>query len=64
MLPASLALLFSSQGWTPWLPVNLLATVALLAAIGCLYWNLLPFQGRLLQRREQTILREVTEETE
>ncbi|MEY2429276.1 MAG: type transport system permease protein [Verrucomicrobiota bacterium] len=64
MLPASLALLFSSQGWTPWLPVNLLSTLALLAAIGCLYWNLLPFQGRLLQRREQTILREVTEETE
>ena len=64
MIPASLELLFSIRGWAPWLPVNLLATLALLCAIGCLYWSVLPLQGRLLQRREQTILREVTEETE
>jgi hypothetical protein len=64
MIPATLELLFSLHGWVPWLPVNLLVTVAMLAAIGCLYWSLLPFQGRLLQRREQTILCEVTEDTE
>jgi hypothetical protein len=34
------------------------------ASVAALYWFILPFQGRLLQRREQTILREVTEETE
>lgn len=64
MIPPALELLFSAQGWAPWLPVNLLATIGMLAAIASLYWRLLPFQGRLLQRREQTILREVTEETE
>ena len=50
--------------WPAWIPVNLLATVAVLAGTLWLYRGLLPVQGRLLQRREQTILREVTEEIE
>jgi hypothetical protein len=57
-------LLFSKLGWLPWLPVNLLAAAMILAAAAGLYRAVLPLQGRLLQRREQTILSEVTEEVE
>jgi ABC-2 type transport system permease protein len=64
LIPAGLWLLFSLLNWVPWLPVNLLATLGLLATVGWLYRLLLPLEGRLLQRREQTILREVTEEVE
>jgi ABC-2 type transport system permease protein len=63
-IPPGLQLLFSSQGWLPWLPVNLLAAAGILAGAAWLYCRLLPAQGRLLQRREQAILREVTEEVE
>ena len=64
LIPPGLQLLFSKQGWAPWLPVNFLAAMVLLAAASLLYRFLLPIQGRLLQRREQAILREVTEEVE
>jgi hypothetical protein len=64
LIPAGLRLLFTFLGWVPWLPVNLLATLGLLVVAGCLYWYVLPLEGRLLERREQTILREVTEEAE
>lgn len=64
LIPAGLGLLFAKEGWVPWLPINLVATVGLLASAGLLYWSVLPVQGRLLQSREQKILREVTEETE
>ncbi|HWW03585.1 MAG TPA: hypothetical protein VNZ64_28030 [Candidatus Acidoferrum sp.] len=64
LIPAGFQLLWSLEGWAPWLPVNLLLTVLLLAGAGGLYWGLLPLQGRLLQRREQAILKEVTEEIE
>jgi hypothetical protein len=64
LVPAGLWLLCSFFNWVPWLPVNLLATLGLLAAAGWLYRLLLPLEGRLLQRREQIILREVTEEVE
>jgi hypothetical protein len=64
LIPPGLQLLFSLEGWMPWLPVNLLASGVLLAAMAGLYWLILPLEGRLLQRREQTILREVTEEVE
>jgi hypothetical protein len=63
-IPPGLQLVFSFFDWAPWLPVNLVATLGLLAVVGWLYWLLLPWEGRLLQRREQTILREVTEEVE
>jgi hypothetical protein len=44
--------------------VNLLAAIATLAGVAWLYRSLLPLQGRLLRRREQAILQEVTQEIE
>jgi hypothetical protein len=64
LIPPGLQLLFSFAGWAPWLPVNFLASLVLLALVIWLYTLLLPLEGRLLYRREQTILKEVTEETE
>lgn len=64
LIPPGFQLLWSLEGWAPWLPVNLLLTLVLLAGAGGLYWGLLPMEGRLLQRREQAILKEVTEEVE
>ena len=64
LIPPGLQLLFASLGWAPWLPVNVLSALVILAGVLCLYWSLLPLQGRLLQKREQIILREVTEEVE
>ena len=63
-LPPGLQFLFTRMEWLPWLPVNLIAAVAILAAVAALYRVLLPLEGRLLQRREQAILRDVTEEVE
>jgi ABC-2 type transport system permease protein len=51
-------------GMPEWLPVNLLSAILVLLGLLWLYRILLPTQGRLLQRRELHILREVTEETE
>jgi hypothetical protein len=64
LIPPGLELLFSSFGWVPWLPVNLLSALVILGGALALYAALLPFQGQLLQKREQIILREVTEEVE
>ena len=64
LIPPGLQLLCSFAGWAPWLPVNFLASLVLLALVIWLYALLLPLEGRLLYRREQTILKEVTEETE
>lgn len=47
-----------------WMPINVLSALALLAASLWLYFLLLPHQGRLLQRRELTILGHVTTDTE
>lgn len=47
-----------------WLPLDVISSLILLGGAGWLYWLLLPAQGRLLQRREQRILVEVTEEVE
>jgi hypothetical protein len=63
-IPPGLQLLFTRMEWLPWLPVNLISAALILAAAVVLYRVLLPLEGRLLQRREQTILREVTEEVE
>jgi hypothetical protein len=51
-------------GMPEWLPVNLLSAIVVLLGLLWLYRIVLPAQGRLLQRRELHILREVTEETE
>ena len=64
LIPPGLNLLFASLDWMPWLPVNVLAAVVILAGVAWLYGAVLPLEGRLLQRREQTILRAVTEEVE
>ncbi len=56
--------LFESRHWTPWLPVNVLAALAVLGVVAWLYRTLLPYEGRLLRRREQAILQEVTQEIE
>jgi len=64
VIPPALQLMFSIMHWLPWLPVNLLAALVILAGSAWLYRSLLPAQGRLLQRREQKILQEVTAEVE
>ena len=63
-IPPGLQFLFMRMEWLPWLPVNLICAALILAAVAVLYRVLLPLEGRLLQRREQTILREVTVEVE
>ena len=63
-LPPGLHLLCNYLGWPSWVPVGPLAAALVFPLVGWLYWLVLPLQGRLLQRREQTILLEVTEETE
>jgi len=64
LIPSGLQMVFALFDWVPWLPVNLVATLGLLAAAGGLYRVLLPMEGHLLERREQKILQEVTEEVE
>ena len=63
-VPAGLQALCLALGWAPWVPVNLLVTLFLVPLVVWIYWLVLPLQGSLLQRRELTILREVTEEIE
>jgi hypothetical protein len=64
LIAPGLQLLFSWRNWAPWLPINVLAAIAILAGVAWLYRCLLPLQGRLLRRREQAILQEVTQEIE
>lgn len=64
VIPAGLQMLCIHMDWVPWLPVDLILALAVLAGAAALYRALLPAEGRLLQSREQTILREVTEEAE
>jgi hypothetical protein len=64
LIAPGLQLLFTRLKWAPWLPVDLLAALATLAGIAWLYRSLLPLEGRLLRRREQAILQEVTQEIE
>jgi len=60
----AVSLLFSSQGWIPWLPVGLIVSAGVLAGAVAIYIALIPLEGRLLKRRELYILQEVTEEIE
>jgi hypothetical protein len=64
LVAPGLQVLFSYMEWVPWLPVDLLASLGMLAVVVLLYRLLLPAEGRLLQRRELVVLREVTEEVE
>lgn len=64
LVPMMVQTLWKSAGWAPGLPLNLV--LSFIAALVCAwgYARLLPVQGRLLQKRELTILRQVTEELE
>jgi len=64
LVPVILQTIFHFAHWLPWLPVNLLTTVVLFPVVVVLYWQLLPLEGRLLERRELAILKAVTEEVE
>ncbi len=64
VLPLGIQMLFTKLGWTPWLPINLISALVIFAGVFWLYRVLLPLEGRLLHRREQAILREVTQESE
>jgi hypothetical protein len=57
-------LLWQKAGWPNAVPVNLLLSGALAALMGFVYWQTLPPLGRVLQRRETTILGVVTVEVE
>jgi ABC-2 type transport system permease protein len=63
-IPAGLATLLSSAGGPGAAVVNLLLSIAGLAALAVLYRFSLPALGQLLQQREQKILRIVTEDVE
>jgi ABC-2 type transport system permease protein len=65
LIPSALQFLCTFLSGVPaWMPVNVVASLVLLVGGVWLYSMLLPAQGRLLQRREQRILVEVTEELE
>jgi ABC-2 type transport system permease protein len=63
-IPPAMGLLWSSVGWLPAAPVNLLFSAVLLALMAFFYRLSLPSLGELLQRREQKILEVVTKEIE
>ncbi len=62
--PPAIGLLFSSVGWLPAAPVNLLFSAVLLALLAFFYRLSLGPLGELLQRREKEILQVVTKEVE
>lgn len=64
-IPPAVDYLFKSMQWLPsWVPLNLALSVVVLGATVWVYVRLLPLEGRLLQRREKDILKEVTEDIE
>ncbi len=62
--PPAMGLLWSSVGWLPAAPVNLLFSAVLLALLALFYRLSLSPLGELLQRREKEILEVVTKEIE
>jgi len=62
--PPAMGLLWSSVGWMPAAPVNLLFSAVLLALLAFFYRLSLGPLGELLQRREKDILEVVTKEVE
>ena len=63
-VPPGLQFVCSMFDLVPWLSVDLAATVLLAAVAVAIYSLVLPWEGRLLARRELKILQEVTEEIE
>lgn len=64
ILGPALALLVHTLGWNTAIPINLLVSAAVLAGVAWVYRKALVIEGRLLQRRETEILKQVTDETE
>jgi hypothetical protein len=64
MIPAAVRWLVAAGQWNPPLPLDAFAALAVLGGAIALYRLLLPVQGRLLEHREQAILRDVTAEAE
>jgi ABC-type Na+ transport system ATPase subunit NatA len=64
LIPPAAQLLFNTLGWVSWLPMNVLVAFLITGLAAWLYWILLPAEGRLLQKRERTILAAVTEALE
>ncbi len=64
VLPACIAqgveLLAHDRGWLPHVPIYLLLSLLQFGVVVWLYRWLLPMQGRLLQRREKSVLETVT----
>jgi hypothetical protein len=60
LLPLGITALLVYLGFPEWLPLCLLLTLAMLAVIAFVYRLALPWQGRLLQAKEQQILMVVT----
>jgi hypothetical protein len=63
-LPPAVELLCRELGWLTFVPINLLLSLAIVAALVFLYQLSLDGLGELLERREQTILQIVTQEVE
>jgi hypothetical protein len=63
-IPGSLEMLFAWLGWWRGVPINLLASLLLLAVVCLGYQLTLEPLGESLRRREMEILRFVTEETD
>jgi hypothetical protein len=64
LLPLGVAALLDWLEWAPGVPVCLLLSLPLCALVLYLYHLVLPWQGRVLQSREQTILTVVTSKAE
>jgi hypothetical protein len=62
--PPAMGWLWSSVGWLPAAPVNLLFSAVLFALLAFFYRLSLGPLGELLQRREKEILQIVTKEVE
>jgi hypothetical protein len=63
-VPAAVELLCRELGWLTFVPINLLLSLAIVAALVFLYQLSLDGLGELLERREQAILQIVTQEVE
>jgi hypothetical protein len=64
LLPLGITALLVYLGFPEWVPLCLLLTLAMAAVIAFVYRLALPWQGRLLQAREQQILTAVTAKTD
>lgn len=64
LAPCLLKALLEHFGWRTGIPLTAALSLPIAAVCAMVYALLLPHQGRVLQKREQIILRQVTEEVE